>query len=137
MRRYKISLERYGISKAGFEELRGFCLQYPEKKEKVKDIISIKSPSFSDKSKSGFVSDPTAKKAEEVAEKYQADVDLIEKTAREVDEFLAPWIIKSVTQDIPAWMLILNDGMPATEKVFSLKRRQFYCLLAIRKNIII
>lgn len=135
MRRYKISLEKYGISKAAYEELRGFCLQYPEKKEKIKDALSIKSQKFSGMPHSGKVLDPT-EKAGEVARKASADIELIEKTAKEVDEFLAPWIIKSVTQDIPAWMLITNDHMPATEKVFNAKRRQFYCLLALKKQII-
>lgn len=135
MRRYKISLERYGISKAAFEELRGFCLQYPEKKAKVTDALSIKSPNLSGMPHSGNVSDPTARAGESIA-KWQEDIDLIEKTAKEVDEFLAPWILKSVTLDIPAWSLITNYNMPATEKFFGLKRRQFYYLLALKKHII-
>ena len=68
--------------------------------------------------------------------KWTEDVELIEKTAKEVDEFFAPWIIKSVTEDVPVWRLILDYNMPATEKVFSKKRRQFYYLLALKKQII-
>ena len=73
---------------------------------------------------------------EEIAEKYQADIELIEKTAHEIDEFLAPWIIRSVTQDIPAWKLVQLENMPANIVEFNTKRRQFYCLLAIKRKMI-
>ena len=135
MRIYNLRLEKYGISKEASNELRAFCLQYPEKKAKVQDVLSIKSNLFSEKFKKSGVSDPTAK-AEEIAEKYTEDIELIEKTAHEIDEFLAPWIIRSVTQDIPAWKLVQLENMPANINDFNFKRRQFYCLLAIKKRMI-
>ena len=135
MRIYNLRLEKYGISKEASNELRAFCLQYPEKKAKVQDILSLKANSLEPKVKKSGFSDPTAK-AEEIAEKYLADIELIEKTAQEVDEFLAPWIIKSVTQDVPAWKLAQLENMPANINDFALKRRQFYCLLAIKKKMI-
>lgn len=135
MRAYKLKLDKYGISKEATDELRAFCLQYPEKKAKVQDILSIKTNALAPKFKKSGFSDPTAK-AEEIAEKYLADIELIESTAREVDEFLAPWIIKNVTQDIAVWKLIEIENMPASRDVFTLKRRQFYCLLAIKKKML-
>ena len=135
MRAYKLKLDKYGISKEATDELRAFCLQYPEKKAKVQDILSIKTNALAPKFKKSGFSDPTAK-AEEIAEKYLADIELIEKTAQEVDEFLAPWIIKNVTQDVAVWKLIEIENMPASRDVFTLKRRQFYCLLAIKKKMI-
>lgn len=135
MRIYNLRLEKYGISKEAANELRSFCLQYPEKKAKVRDVFSIKSTVFTERIKKSGISDPTAK-AEELAEKYQADIELIEKTAQEIDEFLAPWIVRSVTQDIPAWKLVQLENMPATVNEFNAKRRRFYCLLAIRRKMI-
>ncbi len=135
MRTYKITLEKYGISRAAYEELRGFCLQYKEKKAKIEDAISLKSPSFSGMPHGSGISDPTAKAGEAIA-KWQEDIDLIESTAKEVDEFFAPWIIKSVTEDVPIWCLITKYGLPSAEKVFAKKRRQFYYLLAVKKQII-
>ncbi len=135
MRKYRVALERYGISKAAFEEIHGFCVQYPEKKAKIADALSLSSPSFSGMPHNGKISDPTARAGEIIA-KWIEDVELIEKTAKEVDEFFAPWIIKSVTEDVPVWSLILNYNMPATEKVFAKKRRQFYYLIAVKRQII-
>ena len=135
MRIYNLRLEKYGISKEASNELRAFCLQYPEKKAKIRDAVSLKSNPFTEKIRKYGVSDPTAK-AEEIAEKYQADIELIEKTAHEIDDFLAPWIIRSVTQDIPAWKLVQLENMPANIVEFNTKRRQFYCLLAIKRKMI-
>lgn len=105
MRRYQVTLRKYGIGKPAYTELRGFCLQYPLKKQN--------------------------------REKWADDIRLIEETAEEVDEVLAPFIIKSVTEDIPYWVLAANDGIPAGEKVFSEKRRQFYYELAKKKKVVI
>ena len=135
MRIYNLRLEKFGISKEAANELRSFCLQYPEKKAKIADALSLCSPSFSGMPHSGKISDPTARAGETIA-KWIDDVELIEKTAKEVDEFFAPWIIKSVTEDVPVWSLVLNYNMPATEKVFAKKRRQFYYLIAVKKQII-
>lgn len=135
MRTYNFRLEKYGVSKEALNELRAFCLQYPEKKAKVQDILSIKANPFAEKVKKSGISDPTAK-AEELAEKFTADIELIEKTAKEVDEFLAPWIIRSVTLNIPTWKLIQLENMPAAVNSFNAKRRQFFCLLAIKKKMI-
>lgn len=135
MRNYNIRLEKYGISKNAFEELRAFCLQYPEKKRKVADAISIKSPNFSGMPHGYNVSDPTAKAAESI-EKNQADIDLIEQTAKEVDDFLAPWLIIGVTQNVPTSILIARDSMPTSRDIYNQKRRQFYYLLALKKRMI-
>ena len=67
---------------------------------------------------------------------FTPDIEVIEKTAQEIDEFLAPWIVRSVTQDIPAWKLVQLENMPATVNEFNAKRRRFYCLLAIRRKMI-
>jgi hypothetical protein len=113
MRNYKLKLEKYGISKAAYEELRGFCLQYEEKKQKIKMGCG------------------------ELEEKYLKDIETIEEAAKETDDFLAPFIIKSVTSEhLPAWALISRYNMPENEKAFNLKRRKFYYLLAIKKQII-
>ncbi|MBR5202691.1 MAG: hypothetical protein IKW45_05450 [Clostridia bacterium] len=134
MNNYNIRLDKYGISKAAFEELRAFCFQYEEKKAKIKDAVYFKNTDYSKVRISDGVKDPT-EKAFEIAEKYREDVELIEKTAKEVDEFLAPWIIKGVTQDLSTLSLI-SRGMPACRNVYNQKRRQFYCLLALKKHIV-
>lgn len=109
-------------------------MQYPNKKAKVNDTRSLKSPEIIKTIPCGELVDTVAL-SEEKAEKYIRDIELIEKTAQEIDAFLAPWIIESVTKDIPFWKLAMN-GMPTNEKEFCLKRRQFYALLALKRGMI-
>ena len=136
MNTYKIKLDKFGISDAAYKELRAFCLQYDEKLARLNDAYSLKSPNLSGMPHGSGISDPTARAAE-LCEKYKEDIDLIEKTAREVDPKLAPFIIKNVTSDkCPPWVLKTRYGMEAGEKQFNKKRRQFYYLLALKKQII-
>lgn len=131
-----IKLDQYGISRAAYEELHSFCLQYDEKLARLNDAYSLKSPNLSGMPHGSGTSDPTARAAE-LCEKYRKDIELIEKTAKEVDEALAPFLIKNVTSDkCPPWVLKTRYGMEAGEKKFNLKRRQFYYLLAVKKQII-
>lgn len=132
----KVKLDQYGISKAAYDELHGFCLQYSEKLAMLNDAYSLKSPNLSGMPHGSGVSNPT-ERAAEIAEKYRKDVELIENTAREVDANLAPFIIRNVTSEkCPAWVLKARYGMEAGERQFNKKRRQFYYLLALKKQII-
>lgn len=131
-----IKLDMYGISRAAYNELHSFCLQYDEKLARLNDAYSLKSPNLSGMPHGSGISDPTARAAE-LCEKYRNDIDLIEKTAKEVDPELAPFIIKNVTSEkCPPWVLKTRYGMETGERQFNLKRRQFYYLLALKKQII-
>lgn len=131
-----IKLDQFGISRAAYEELHGFCLQYDEKLARLNDAYSLKSPNLSGMPHGFGVSDPTARAAE-LCEKYRNDIDLIKKTAKEVDPELAPFIIKNVTSEkCPPWVLKTRYGMEAGEKKFNQKRREFYFRLALKKQII-
>lgn len=132
----KISMDKYGISENAYNELRAFCLQYSEKKEKLKDALCLKSPSFSGMPHGSGVSDPTAKAAA-IYDKYKSDIDLIENTAKEVAPEIAKYIILNVTsENCPPWMLKTQYGMEAGEKYFCKKRRLFYYNLAVKKQIV-
>lgn len=136
MNKRAIKLDQYGISKAAYDELHSFCLQYDEKLARLNDAYSLKSPNLSGMPHGSGVSDPTARAAE-LCEKYRADIDLIESTAKEVDPTLAPFIIKNVTtENCPVWVLKSRYEMKTGENQFRLKRRQFYYLLALKKQII-
>lgn len=131
-----INLDKFGISRAAYDELHGFCLQYDEKLARLNDAYSLKSPNLSGMPHGSGISNPT-ERAAELCEKYRKDVDIIESTAKEVDEYLAPFIIKNVTQkDCPPWVLKSMYGMAAGEKEFNKKRREFYYRLAVKKQII-
>ena len=136
MRNCRIKLDRYGISKAAYDELHGFCLQYDEKLARINDAYSLKSPNLSGMPHGSGISNPT-ERAAELCEKYKRDIELIEETAKEVDPKLAPFIIRNVTSDkCPPWVLKTRYGMETGERQFNKKRRQFYYLLALKKQII-
>ena len=136
MKHYVLKLEQYGITRAQYEELRAFCLQYDEKLARINDACSLKSPNLSGMPHGTEISDPTTRAAE-LCEKYQKDIDLIESTAKEVDPELAPFLIKNVTSDrFPPWVLKTTYGMATGENQFRVKRKQFYFLLAIKNQII-
>ncbi len=136
MKGRKINLDQYGISRAAYEELRAFCLQYDEKLARLNDTYSLKSPQMSGMPHGGKVSNPT-ERAGEIAIRYREDVDIIVNTAKEVDPELAPFIVKNVTTEKnPPWVLKARYGMEASERAFNHKRRQFYYLLALKKKII-
>ena len=42
-RRRDLKLDKYGISKEAYRELRSFCLQYEEKKARLQQLRSIAS----------------------------------------------------------------------------------------------
>lgn len=112
MRNYNIKLDEYGIGKNEFLELKAFCLQYSRKKKRLHQLNGA------------------------VLEKAKEDIKLIEDTAEEVDAFLKDYIIKSVTDNISTWVLIETLNMPESRDKFNKKRRQFFFLLAKRKNMI-
>lgn len=128
-----INLEEYGINENLYKELHGFCLQYNEKKAKLNSLYGLRSTSFVKVSDGFHFSDPTERTAE-LAEKYRNDIELIERTAREVDEYCAPFIIKNVTEDVPVWALKTTYDMKTGETQFRQKRKRFYYLLAVHKN---
>lgn len=131
----RVHLEEYGISTNLYAELHAFCQQYHEKKAKINSLYGIRTTSFVKLSNGYGFSDPT-ERAVELAEKYREDINLIERTAKEVDEKVAPFIIKNVTEDTPIYALKAYYGMTTGEGQFIQKRKHFYYLLAVRKNCI-
>lgn len=112
MREYRIKLDKYGIDKYEYLELRAFCLQYPQKRKRLHLLSGA------------------------ALEKAKSDIELIEQTAKEVDEFLSKYLIKSVTENISVNRLIVVYSMPESRDSFNKKRRQFYYLLAKYKNML-
>lgn len=136
MREYTLNLDKYGISSEAYKELRSFCLQYNEKKTKLNNAYSLRSPNLSGMPHGSGTSDPTARAAE-VAEKYRKDIELIEKTAKEVDPDLADFLIKNVTTTkYSITVLKTTCGMSIGESQFKNKRRLFFYLLAQKKQMI-
>lgn len=68
------------ISRYAYAELRAFCRQYGEKKEKAAALAGISSPVLNGMPHAGVVSDPVAR-AVERRERLLADCAMIERAA--------------------------------------------------------
>lgn len=93
----EMTWEDYGISKQRYRELKAFCLQYEEKKNKIKRGLSGVNY---DISPGGLgVGNPTEEAAIRNAT-YQQDCEMIERAAIAAGPEIYPYIIKSVTEDL-------------------------------------
>lgn len=123
-----LKLDKYDISPYAYRELHNFCLQYPEKKRRLRDLESLSGGGLQG-------GDPTAGRATRAAA-LAADIALIEKTARQAAGEDAPYLMEAVTEDAPWHYLRMRKGLPLGEKSFNGIRRQFYYLLAKEKRIV-
>lgn len=119
----------YGISRNRYKELKAFCLQYEEKKEKIRYGLSS--------SKSGgtpggnYPGSPTEAQAISNA-MNERDCRMIEEAARKAGPDVWKYILKSVTQGL-SYELIEWDSeegkIPVCRCDFYGTRRMFYSIL--------
>lgn len=125
--------EDYGISKYRYRELKAFCLQYPEKKEKLSYGLTAHGPSFGS---AGRIGRPTENQAISNSP-YAKDCLMIENTAAEASGEIAPWILASVTEDLSYEELELHPELgrvPVCKKDFYGIRRKFYSYLDYKRT---
>lgn len=97
-RRRDLKLDKYGISKEAYRELRSFCLQYEEKKARLQQLRSIASAPITGMPGKNEPGNPTAKHAE-IAVKLSNDIAMIEQSALEASGNLYQHIIQHVTRE--------------------------------------
>ena len=135
MNKRDLRLEKYGISNKRYKELCGFCEQYPEWKEALKNHAFLSGVQYSDMPHSPNVG--TSKKTEEDAIKLviqMSNCELIERVAKEADEEFWQYLIKAVCYEVPLTYLQTVEGMPLEKSVFYDRRRYFFYLLDKAKN---
>ena len=135
VRNKRISLDAFGISKNAYDELKAFCLQYEEKKEKLQDAFSVRGINLSGMPHGTGAGNPT-ERAAEIALKYQADIDLIDSTARRADPEIKKYILLNATTKDNPFSELQKKGLSVPEKRFNEARRKFFYLLAVEKGIL-
>lgn len=123
----------YEISKFRYRELKNFCLQYQEKKDKIQ--YGISAISMEGQGGSSGLSDPTSKNAMNHV-RYLADVQMIESCAMDTNVTLYQYILKSVTEDKSYEDIEFDEKLgriPCGRTEFYGYRRQFYYLLNRKK----
>lgn len=119
-----LNLEKYEISKYRYRELKYFCLQYEEKKQRLAALRGLDAVTYNNEPHGSGVSNPTAAKAER-AQQLARDIELIEQTAMEVDSVNYKSLIANVTGNLPYEHLSAICG----RRQFYNNRRLFFFLL--------
>lgn len=123
-----MKLSDYNISRVKYNELKYFCMQYNEKKRELQSRYGLRAVVSDGQPKGNLPGNPT----ENIAVKnamIQADVDLIEQTAKEADSDMYQWLMKNVTEGIPyEWL-----DVPMARKQFYESRRYFFYLLSKKR----
>lgn len=116
--------------------MKHFCLQYKEWKkayELCNDSI-IFTTSVNDAPGGGNLpSDLTAKYAMKKA-CYSERIGVIEKAAKEADEFLYPYLLKAVTEGLSFTHLKSKLEIPCGKDMYYDRYRKFFWLLSEARN---
>lgn len=123
-----IVLEEFDISKFRYRELLNFCMQYEEKKKKVKEFCQISAVKYSGMPKGNKIADPTAEKADMLLQ-LKEDIELIEQTAIEADGEIYKQLLDNITKGIS----YLHLDIPYSRASFYRKRKKFFFLLSLKR----
>jgi hypothetical protein len=127
-----IKLDKYEIDKFAYRELLNFCRQYPEKKDKLKEIRGISLAPMTGMPRGQSVGNPTERKALR-AEKLSEDCEMIEKTAIEAGPEIHTWLLRNVTEESCTWEVL---NVPVGRRQFYEYRRRFFYLLALKRGMV-
>lgn len=126
---------KYWIDKHRHYELKHFCLQYPMWKREYAalDIPSITSAAGEKMPSSNIPGDPTGSFVMKKAY-YLERIKLIEKIAKEADEFLSNYILKAVTEELSFTYLKSKLDIPCGKDMYYDRYRRFFWLLSEARN---
>ena len=122
---------KYYIDKHRYYELKHFCLQYNEWKRAYANCNDsmIFAANIDGTPSSNTPSDLTAKYAIKKAQ-YGERIELIERAAREADEFLYPYILRAVTEGLAYTYLRSRMDIPCGRDMYYDRYRRFFWLLS-------
>ena len=133
MNKRDLNLKKYGISGKRYKELCGFCEQYPEWKEELRNYSFLKGKDLDGMPRGSVCGDSTAESAIRI-EKLLSRCSLVEKTARLADEDMWQFIIKAVCYNVPLSYLQTQENMHISRNAFYERRRYFFFLLDKEKE---
>ena len=123
-----MKLSDYNISRAKYNELKYFCIQYVEKKQKLESAYGLRATVNDGMPKGNLSGDTTAQEAIRNV-MLQEDLRLIEETAKKAAPEIHKRILKNVTEETPyEWM-----DVPVGRRQFYEYRRYFFYLLAQKR----
>lgn len=125
---------KYWISKHRHYELKHFCLQYPAWKKKYESLNEVKITSVLNRMPS--TNTPTDITAVYAIKKAQCNekIKLIERAAMNTDEFLYPYLLKSVTEGLSYTYLKTTLNIPCSRDTYYDMYRRFFWILNDLRN---
>ena len=122
---------KYYIDKHRHYELKHFCLQYPNWKRTYAEIDggAIATSSFSRIPSGNLPGDPTGKRAAAKA-RLSERIELIEKVAKETDDYIYDYLLKGVTEGLSYTYLKSRLDIPCGKDMYYDRYRKFFWLLS-------
>ena len=122
---------KYHIDKHRHYELKHFCLQYPTWKKEYVDLDSLGLASSMGERipMTNLPGDPTAKRAI-IKAQLNERIEMIEKIAKEADNFLSQYILKAVTENLSYTYLKTKMDIPCGKDMYYDRYRKFFWLLS-------
>ncbi len=135
MNKRDLNLEKYGIHKKRYRELKAFCEQYPIWKAEIKNHSFVKGIDYSGSPKPSNknVTDVVANDAIRL-NRYAKNCAMVEKVAQAADNEFWNCLIKVICYEVPLTYLISMGEFPLEKSAFYERRRYFFYLLDIEKN---
>lgn len=133
-RTYRPDWTEYGISKQRYNELRAYCLQYPEWKSEAASLATIGAQDYQQHARGSMPSDPILA-AVERREQLMANVFFLEAVARSIDQ--GEWFTAIIQNCCMGKPLSCIDPvlMPtANRNAYYNARRRFYIALHLAKG---
>lgn len=119
----------YGISRHRYQELKAFCLQYDEKKSKIK--YGLSAVPYNGQPKLHGVGSQVERQAIDNTI-YKRDCAMIEEAAVRANPGIWKYIVRSVTQGLPYEFIKYDNELgriPMCKNDFYGTRRKFYAIL--------
>ena len=122
---------KYWISKHRYYELKHFCMQYPEWKREYTVFCNEGIPlSTIETSPTELLPGDYSTKREFMKRLYSARIELIDKIAREADQYLYDYIIKGVVEGRSYTYLRTVVKIPCGKDMYYYRYRKFFWLLS-------
>ena len=118
----------YYISKNRYYELKYFCLQYKEFKQKYNDLCNYVEPGWLikiNKDQNYYREDPMAT----VRERYLNKIKAIEDCARNLDPVLGQYVFLGVTNGVTYGYLKMHNNIPCCKDTYYKLYRKFFWVL--------
>lgn len=121
----------YWISKHRYYELKHFCLQYPEWKQRIKELRSVSSSSLIFPKSQMTFDDETFEKFHEIFSLEQK-MKKVDQTIADLEPWIQNYIFIAVTEDRSFTYLKTVLGIPCERDAYYERYRRFYWILGTR-----